>query len=58
MRLLLKLISTFAGSQIFLSNLGYTFIESMTYALFISSAICLLSEISDKLSEIIKHLNK
>lgn len=58
MRLITKILCTTLGGQILIANLGYSLKESMIYAFFIAIIASLLSEISDKLSYIIKKLIK
>ena len=58
MRIITKIVISALGAQILLSNLGYSLKESIIYAFFISVITSLLSEISDKLTYIIKNLIK
>lgn len=58
MRLITKVIISAFGAQILIINLGYSLNDSIIYAFFISVIASLLSEISDKLTYIIKKLIK
>lgn len=58
MRLITKIICSTLGAQILFANIGFTTRESFVYAIFVAVITSLLSEISDKLTYIIKKLIK